>query len=280
MGRVTVIEDLERIYNEITGQTSAWEIAAALLLLAASVLVALVVGWGLKRLLLRFSGVSIGVAVFASRVSQLVITLIGVAWALTVANVGPGFTLAIVIAIAITAALMARTLVTNITAGLVLPYRVGDQIETHEHAGTVVAINLRQTVIETLDRRKVYIPNSDVLASPIVVFSAFERRRSSLEVWIGYQTDIARASRLLVDAASSVEGVDHEPGPFVIPTSFEDGRCLLVLKWWHDPELQAAERIRGSVVRTVKDALDQAAIEVSPPAAIFLSEWPPSANAE
>ena len=99
-------------------------------------------------------------------------------------------------------------------------------------------------------------------------------------MWIDYQTDITRASWLLVDAASRVEGVDQDPSPFVVPTSFEDGRCLLVLKWWHDPELRTAERIRGVVVSTVKGALDQASIEVSPPAAIFLSEWPPGATAE
>lgn len=269
-----VIGDLERIYNEMAGETSGWEIAAAVLLLAASVLIALVIGWGLKRLLLRFSSVSIGVAVFASRASQLVITLIGAAWALSVANVGPGFTLVIVVAVAVVAALLAQTLITNIAAGMVLPYFVGDQIETHEHAGTVVDINLRQTVIETLDRRKVYIPNSDVLTNPIVVFSACEQRRSSLDVWIGYEADISGASRLLVDAASSVEGVEVEPAPYVIPSSFEDGRCLLILKWWHDTELRTAERIRGAVVTTVKCALDREGVEVSPPAAIFLSEWP------
>ena len=135
-----MVEDLQRIYNEITGRTSASEIAAALILIAGSLLVALVVGWGLKRLLLRFSGVSLGAAVAAARASQSAIVLIGVAWALTVANVGPGFTVVIVIFIAIAAALIARAMVADITASLVLPYVVGDQIETHEHTGTVVDI--------------------------------------------------------------------------------------------------------------------------------------------
>lgn len=269
-----LLDDLEQIFDEMIGDSNGWEIGAALVVLVATWPVAILTGWVVKKLLLLVPGVNFGIAMVGKRLVQLVVGLLGVAWSLTILDVGPGFILVIVIAVVATAVSLAQPLVRNIAAGAALPFYAGDQIETHQYAGTVADVNYRQTVIQTLDRRTVYVPNTDVLAGPIVVFTKPERRRSSLEVWVNYQTDIEDVSRLLVDTVSGIDGVHRDPAPYVIPSGFEDGRCQLILKWWHDPDLGTEEKLMGTVVTTVKATLDDAGVPIPPPVGVFLSEVP------
>lgn len=267
-----MIDDLERIFDELFGETTAWEIVAALVILVAAFPVAMLAGWVVKKLLLLVPGVSHGVATVGKNAARVVVVFIGLAWSLSVLNVGPGFILVFIVALLVAGLAVVQPVVQNLAAGAALPYRVDDQIETDEYQGTIVDITLRQTVLTTLDGRTVHILHREILASPITVFTKFEQRRSSIDLWIDYHTDIEDACRLLVETVSGLVGVHEEPAPYVIPSGFEDGRCRLRLMWWHDPDLRTQERMRGAVVTAVKVALDEAGIAIAPPAAIFISE--------
>ena len=208
-----LLDELERILDEAWWNSTWWEIAAALLVLILSWPAAILIGWVVKKLLLLFPGVSDGMAMAGKRAAQLFVGLVGIAWSMSILDVGPGFTLVIIVGIVLAAVSLAQPLMRNIFAGPALPFLAGDDIETHDYAGTVTDITYRHTVIRTLDRRTVYIPNSDVLAAPIVVYTKLPRRRSSLNVWISYQTDIGAVSQLLIDTVSAIEGVTATPRP-------------------------------------------------------------------
>lgn len=269
-----LIDDLERIFDEMFGEISGWELAAGVLVLFIAWPVSILVGWVVKKLLLLVPGVNVGLASFAKWVAQGVIWLVVIAWSMTVLNIGPGFVLVITISLVAIAVALAQPIARNVAAGLILPFWEGDQIETHAYVGTVVAIQLRQTTIETRDQRKVHIPNSDVLANPIVVFTAFEQRRSSVDVGISYGTDIGKVAELLVDAVSQVDGVDDDPRPYALASGFADGMYRLTLRWWHASDLATAEETKGAVLVTVKLTLDAAGIPIPPPASVFLTEAP------
>ena len=269
-----VLDELGRILDEAWWNSTWWEIAAALLVLIVSWPAAILIGRIVKMLLLRFPGVSDGRAMAGKRAVQLLVGLVGLAWSMSILDAGPGFILVVVGGVVVAVFALAQPLVRNTFAGPALPFLAGDEIETHDYAGTVTDITYRHTVIRTLDRRTVYIPNSDVLAAPIVVYTKLPRRRSSLDVWISYQNDIGAVSQLLIDTVSAIEGVHSDPAPYVIPRGFEDGRCQLTLKWRHDPDLKTEEILTGSVVTAVKSALDSAAVAIPPPVGVFLSEVP------
>ena len=270
--RVHMIDDLERIYDELFAETGWAEIYVALLVVIATWPVALFCGWIVKELLLKIPGASVGLATIAKNSTRVLVVVIGAAAALMVLNVGPGFIMVVIVGLGIMGAVLVQPLVRNIGAGSALPFLVGDQIVTHGYEGTVIDINLRQTVVKTLDRRVIYVPHSEVLANPIVVHTKLEQRRSSLRVWTDYGTDIDDACQLLVATVSALPGVDDDPAPYVIPGGFEDGRCELVLKYFHASDLHTEERMRGEVVTAIKSALDKAGIAISPPAAIFISQ--------
>ena len=267
-----MIDDIERLFDELFAETGWGDIYVALVVVIATWPVAMICGWAVKGLLLKLPGASVGLATIAKNLTRLLVVIIGAAATLMALNVGPGFIMVVIVGLVIMGAVLIQPLVRNIGAGSALPFLVGDQIVTHGYEGTVIDINLRQTVVKTLDRRVIYIPHSEVLTNPIVVHTKFDQRRSSLRVWTDYGTDIDDACRLLVDTVSVLAGVDEDPAPYVIPSGFEDGRCELVLKFFHASDLHTEERMRGEVVTAVKSAFDAAGIAISPPAAIFISQ--------
>ena len=269
----SLLDDLESLLDEMFSEVTAIEVFGALLIFVLIWPAALLVGWLVRKVLLALS-CRIGVATFAATCVQLVVALIGLAWALTVLNIGPGFVLVITIVVIAVVAVVAQPLVSNVAASFAVPFWVGDQIETHGTVGTVVDVTLRTTIIETLDHRKVHVPNREVLEAPVVVYTAFPQRRSSVEVGIAYGTDIDEVRTLLVDAILELDGVDADPSPEAKPLAFEDGTYRLCIRWWHDSDLRVADRTEGAVLARVKQALDGAGAPIPPPVAVFLTEAP------
>lgn len=197
------------------------------------------------------------------------VVFIGLAISLSLLGVDVGWFTVTIALVAIVFFLMIRPLIENLAAGMLLETRpsfaVGDEIETNGYTGEVVEINVRSTAIQTRDFRRVHIPNTEVLDDTIIVHTAFDRKRSELELEIEYAADMAETTRILIGAATSVEGVHAEPPPYVRARRFGTGTYILLLRWWHDASLGAASRSLDGVVRAVKTALDAADIAMPSP---------------
>lgn len=205
----------------------------------------------------------------ADRGAQALVVFIGLAISLSLLGVDVGWFTVTIALVAIVFFLMIRPLIENLAAGMLLETRpsfaVGDEIETNGYTGEVVEINVRSTAIQTRDFRRVHIPNTEVLDDTIIVHTAFDRKRSELELEIEYAADMAETTRILIGAATSVEGVHAEPPPYVRARRFGTGTYILLLRWWHDASLGAASRSLDGVVRAVKTALDAADIAMPSP---------------
>lgn len=102
----------------------------------------------------------------------------------------------------------------NFIAGFFLavnqPFHVGDTITLPEKniSGTVMEITFRHTVLNTMENTRLIVPNS-VMNSAIIEDRAFgqETYTKYISFDIGYDSDIALASRLIQEAALSVPGV-------------------------------------------------------------------------
>ena len=86
---------------------------------------------------------------------------------------------------------------------LVRPFKVGDYIVSEYGEGTVAAIGLVYTTINTVDNKTVVIPNGSLSNSPITNATAEDFRRLDLTVGIGYQSDLRRAKEILLDIYTS-----------------------------------------------------------------------------
>lgn len=107
----------------------------------------------------------------------------------------------------------------NLAGGVLIlifrPFNVGDYIEAHGHAGIVKDIQILYTVIDTLDNRRVVIPNSDVSNSSMTNYTAYDTRRVDLTFGVGYGTKIEEVKAAVQKVIEANSKIMKDPAPFV-----------------------------------------------------------------
>ena len=152
----------------------------------------------------------------------------------------------------------------NFAAGIALlifrPFNVGDYIVVDGEEGTVRAIELFTTTIDTLDNRHVIIPNDNVFGNKMQNWSHNAERRVDVLVGVAYSADMKQTRRVLSDALQTIEGriLEKEPQIYLaeLNASSVDWSCRV----WCKPEAYLG--VKERVTEAVKDALDQHNIEI------------------
>lgn len=156
----------------------------------------------------------------------------------------------------------------NFAGGLMLlffhPFRVGDYIRTDNgYEGTVKDISMMYTTLETLDRKRVVLPNAGLSNGAITNNSANPIRRIDITITTDFSADVPQVRRLLEEAASVPPGVLADPAPIATLDKIQDGLLVFTLRcfaktpdWWPTMLL---------VTETVKARLELAQIPVRGP---------------
>jgi len=125
-----------------------------------------------------------------------------------------------------------QTIVNNFVSGLVLllerPIRIGDRIVVGTVEGYVRRINIRSTVIRTLERTDLVIPNADLVSGQVTnLVYRDTQERTSIFVGLAYGSDVDLAKQVLIDLACEHPEVinDDHIKPTVLFTEFADS-CL------------------------------------------------------
>lgn len=90
---------------------------------------------------------------------------------------------------------------------LLKPYKVGDYIEAQGYAGSVKAINIFNTVINTPDNKSIIIPNGGLSTSSVNNYSLEDYRRVDWTIGLSYSTDFEKASEAIREILLSDERV-------------------------------------------------------------------------
>ena len=243
--------------------TSDW-MAAAAIMVGAIVLYVVV-----KRVTARIVGrgdSEFAAAEVVGRLIGYVFLLAGVVWALSVLDVRIGPLLGAIGIGGLAIAFAAQSILENFFSSIVLrtrrPFRRGDQIQTGDHAGTVIEVNFRTLVLRTYDGERVLVPCTDVLSHPIVNHTANGRRRTTLTIGVGYDCDLRRAQQVVLGALGGVDGVLHHPEPDVLVEELGESSVELAIRFWHAPDIASLWRVRSDVAIVAKAALDEAGIEI------------------
>jgi small conductance mechanosensitive channel len=129
-------------------------------------------------------------------------------------------------------------LLTNFASGAFLvilrPYRVGDFVSAGDVIGTVRAIGLFVTTIDTPDGVQTHVGNGKVLGGTIQNFSANDLRRVDLVAQLHYSVDVHDAIARLKAKVAAIPNVSPKTGPDVEILSFtEFGPVLAVRPYTH-----------------------------------------------
>ena len=157
----------------------------------------------------------------------------------------------------------------NFIAGLILlirqPFDIGDSVEVAGHAGTVLGINTRDTVLKTWDGEMVILPNLEVFTNPIVNYSDLPNRRRTVEIGLGYDEDVNRAVEVFLAAISGVEGVLADPAPELLAEKLGDSTLDLAARFWVNQETHGLFDVHSAVVKTMKVVAEQEGIDLPYP---------------
>ncbi len=110
--------------------------------------------------------------------------------------------------------------VANIMSGLILlferPIKIGDLVEIIDFNifGRVTSINLRSTVIMSLDEKEIIVPNLQMVSEPVHNLTHYNNRfRVTISVGVSYGSDVELVKRVLIEVAHAHPEVIKDPSP-------------------------------------------------------------------
>jgi small-conductance mechanosensitive channel len=168
---------------------------------------------------------------------------------------------------AIVAGFALRTPLANVAAGVQLaltqPFRLGDRVVVGEESGVVDEIRVAYTVLRTDDGRRAYLPNEQVIATPIVNATIEDPTRAeTVRVPVSPDADLGGVLQEMRSLAEATEGIVETPTPTVRVDEVTATAVTLALTLWvadgqqairsgSDLRLRAVTRLRelGALAR-------------------------------
>ncbi len=164
------------------------------------------------------------------------------------------------------------SIISNLVAGYSMIYRrafrVGDRIRINDAVGDVVAIRALVTSLRTPKNEEIIIPNSEILNSPILNYSALAREGSLIlhtTVGIGYEVPWRQVEAMLLMAAARTEGLRHDRPAFVLQTSLGDF-CVVYELNVHCECAQQMAFLYTALHRNIQDVFNEYGVQIMTPA--------------
>jgi small conductance mechanosensitive channel len=220
----------------------------------------------LTRKSLRKVKASEHAAQLTARLSFLGVIALGVLVALGVMGINAGALVASLGLVSVGIGFALKDVIENFIAGIILifqrPFVVGDVVHLGNVEGTVEDVRVRDTVIRMYDGRQVFVPNASIFTAAVINNNRNRRRRLDFEVSIAYPED---ASAAMTTAAQSLDGIDgilRDPAPLVVVEKLGESSVVLKVYFWIDPCNTSVLEARSASITAVKQALDEADIEI------------------
>lgn len=159
-----------------------------------------------------------------------------------------------------------RDITENFLASIFLsmqpPFETGDLVEISGVTGYVQQLNMRTTILMTLDGNLVQIPNSVVYKSSLSNFTTNANRREDFVVGIGYDDAINEAQEIALGVLLNHPAVLNDPEPAVLADSLGASTANLRVYFWINGREHSWLKVRSSVIRLVKRAFQEHGISM------------------
>lgn len=160
-----------------------------------------------------------------------------------------------------------QDLATNLMSGIIISFRrpinVGDFINVKEVSGIVSEVNLRDTVINTLQGKKIIIPNKMLIDSPVTNHTSNQHQRMELQVGIGYNSPLDEVKAITIDAVSAISDRDPNREIEFYYTEFGDSAIIFItMVWLNKPDVATFLKARSSAIIKIKKSFDSHNINI------------------
>lgn len=148
----------------------------------------------------------------------------------------------------------------NFISGLIIlferPISIGDRVMVTDIEGDVTEINIRSTMVRTVNNVFIIVPNSEFVSKDVINYSHGDPTyRLDIDVGVSYGSDLDVVLKALKEVADTNSTVMKKPDPEVHLIEFGESAWNMQLRAWI-PNVKEYPRIRNelnqSIVRTFK----------------------------
>lgn len=143
------------------------------------------------------------------------------------------------------------------------PYRVGDLVDIQGTVGHVEEIQVFNTVIKSLDNKKVIMPNGIATSGIMTNLSANGKLRVDLNVAMPYEEDFDKVQGIIKNALTNVPGMLPDE-PTIEIEKFDENNVLIAVRPYATDETYWD--VYFNAYKEIKKAFGAAGIEVAYPA--------------
>jgi small conductance mechanosensitive channel len=269
--------DLSGALDKLTEKLTGW--GEGFILKAPNFIIAIIVFilfWQIGKYLSRFLKSVLlkrvaqeSIKSIIARTSFIIVVLIGFFIALGILDLDKVLTSVLagagVVGLAIGLALQGT--LSNTFSGIILSFlpniKIGDWIETNNHAGRVVDINLRSVTILESDNNFVMIPNSKIIEAPFKNFSGTNRSRIVVECGVGYESDLEFVKKVTTEAVAEIFKQTGNEQIELYYTEFGDSSINYVIRYWADVrDRRDIVKAQSAAIMAIKKAYNENDINI------------------
>ena len=213
---------------------------------------------------MKRSKIDVGAKNFLLSVIRIGLYTVVLIMALSVLKVPISSIITILGAAGLAVSLALQTCLSNLAGGFIIlfskPFVTGDIIELDGTVGTVRAISILYTKLDTFDGRTAFIPNGKISDAKLINYTESPLRRIDLTFSISYGEDFKRAQAVICEVINNEPLAQSIPAPIVrMGRHGESSTDIDALVWVKNSDYISA---RYNLLENVKAAFDENGIEI------------------
>ncbi|TWV99738.1 mechanosensitive ion channel family protein [Chitinophaga pinensis] len=236
--------------------------AVALLVVIAFFFLARLIKLLVYKFVLKVSHTPALSGLFANLISVLV-TLIGLFVALDVLKLEKAVSSLLAGAgiIGLALGFAFQDLTANFISGIFItfrrPFEVGHQIETNGFTGNVEEIQLRSTLIRTMDGLHVIIPNKEIFQKPIINHSLTPERRAEITFNVpAANENTPQIKQLIATALKDVDNLSESREPDIWFSNIDGANLkVTVSSWIVNKDIRTFENTKNEIIIKITTVL-------------------------
>ena len=251
-------------YNEYIDLVIDWgtNLTSALLILIAGWMIG---NWAKKRIR-GIKKLDVTLSSFLGVFSKYAILAVSLVAVLGQFGIETASLLAVLGAAGLAIGLALQGTLSNVAAGAMLlilrPFKVGDYIEFGSAGGTVTALGLFGTELNTVDNKYVFAPNSSVWGGEIINYTKNKQRRQDITVGISYDSDINKAFKTIESVLKKEKRLIETEGkePLIAVENMGESSVDIKVRIWSKTDDYFA--VQWDLMKAIKEALDNDGISI------------------
>lgn len=230
------------------------------LLLTFFILVGIFVRRAINRKIFKRFNVDEGTSYTLSRITQYIIITIGVLISFNFVGINLSSLTVIFGLLSVGIGFGLQNVTSNFISGLIIlferPISVGDRVVVNDIEGDIIEINIRSTMVRSVNNISIVVPNSEFVSKDVINYSHGDPTyRLDLNVGVSYDSDLDTVLKALREVALNNSNVMKNPGPEVHLIEFGDSSWNMQLRSWI-PNVKDYPKIRNelnqAIVRTFR----------------------------